>query len=669
MKHVILKELHLVNFKGAKDLKIPFSNETTISGDNGTGKTRNFTAFIWLLFGKDQFDRKDFEILTIENGKVLDRVEAEVSGILDVDGNTLSLRRVYRQVWQRRRADKVERMVRHETLYYVDDVPLSAAEYKAKVDTIIDETVFKLITNPDFFFTLDWKKQREHLFNMAGTISDEEVAAMKPEFRALLDSISGTSFDEYRRKVNARKKKLQSDLDEISPRIDQTRRMMPEPLDFKGLESDLKNVESELSNVNNAISDKAAAIRLQYEGIQQKQGEINALKKQQQEVVFRAEQEAQRSAFEINSSRRNIENDLTAAKNDLIAAQREESEASRVVLSLKENIGLTELDLEKYRKDWAAENGREYQAGEGCLVCPVFGQNCGDASANEKHEEAQAKAKAAFFEIKTKNLEALDNHGGKLTESIKTYSAHLGEAEKNLSDASAKVVSANGEVDRLQKLLSETTIVGVAPVVPGQLSSWVDLQAQITEIEATIKDVNPVDDEELQGRRKELEGRRDELKTQFAAKDRINECEEEIKSLEEEGRNLSQQIADVEKDLVVMDDFTKTKIRECEGRVNDLFTLVNFQLFDRTIENKDNEENVFEVCIPKNKAGVPIGSTNTAEEINAGLDIINTLCRFHNVTAPIFIDGRESVNRIISTESQIINLKVTEEKKLSISNS
>lgn len=55
---------------------------------------------------------------------------------------------------------------------------------------------------------------------------------------------------------------------------------------------------------------------------------------------------------------------------------------------------------------------------------------------------------------------------------------------------------------------------------------------------------------------------------------------------------------------------------------------------------------------------------NTAGRINAGLDIINALCRFYNVSAPIFIDSRESVNNLIPTDSQIINLVVSHDKEI-----
>jgi hypothetical protein len=41
---------------------------------------------------------------------------------------------------------------------------------------------------------------------------------------------------------------------------------------------------------------------------------------------------------------------------------------------------------------------------------------------------------------------------------------------------------------------------------------------------------------------------------------------------------------------------------------------------------------------------------NTASKINAGLDII-TLCSVP-VTAPIFVDNKESVTNIMQTESQ-----------------
>ena len=64
--------------------------------------------------------------------------------------------------------------------------------------------------------------------------------------------------------------------------------------------------------------------------------------------------------------------------------------------------------------------------------------------------------------------------------------------------------------------------------------------------------------------------------------------------------------------------------------------------------------------------GVNFADLNGAGKINAGLDIINTLCIFHRVTAPIFVDNAESINEMLSTESQIIKLVVSNDTSLTI---
>jgi len=61
---------------------------------------------------------------------------------------------------------------------------------------------------------------------------------------------------------------------------------------------------------------------------------------------------------------------------------------------------------------------------------------------------------------------------------------------------------------------------------------------------------------------------------------------------------------------------------------------------------------------------VPYSNVNTAGKLNIGLDIINMLTEFYQVSAPIIIDNRESVTDIIECKSQIINLVVSPEDKI-----
>ena len=92
--------------------------------------------------------------------------------------------------------------------------------------------------------------------------------------------------------------------------------------------------------------------------------------------------------------------------------------------------------------------------------------------------------------------------------------------------------------------------------------------------------------------------------------------------------------------------------------------MATFRLFEYTIEDA-KKENPIETCVPL-VDGVPFTVANTASKVNAGLDIINALTSFYGVKAPIFIDNRESVNEIIPTQSQVINLVVTKDKQLVI---
>src|SRR5690554_3995776 len=61
-----LLELKLRNFKGIRNLDLEANGQDLrIYGDNATGKTTIYDAFLWLLFDKDSSNRKDFEIKTL----------------------------------------------------------------------------------------------------------------------------------------------------------------------------------------------------------------------------------------------------------------------------------------------------------------------------------------------------------------------------------------------------------------------------------------------------------------------------------------------------------------------------------------------------------------------------------------------------------------------------
>lgn len=662
MKQVKLKSLTLVNFKGHKDLTVNFDQETRISGDNATGKSTVFDSFVWMLFGKDQFDRKDFEIIPTFDNKRLDKVDSEVIAHIEIDGSEITLKRVLHQKWVRRRGTSEEVFDGCETLYYINNVPKKAGEYKAFVETIADESVFKLITNPSAFLALHWTKQREFLFEIAGNVSDTEVANSDPRFAALLELINGKSLVDFKKELSARKKKLKDDLENIQPKIDQTTRLMPEQKDFQSIESELRLTEEFISAIDLQISDKAAAIRGQYDEIQEKQKQISDLKTKQNEVVNSKRTEASKLAFDSNQKRTETENEISVAKRSIENTLNDIKSSESMIIETKRLIGVKEQELIELREEWSAENKKEYVTKDGCLICPAFNHECGDKTAHDKQSEFEKNAKQAFFESKQKKLNDINSEGLAKSTNLEGLKNRLTEINNDLKNSNDSLLLLESNVDRYQKTLLTTPIEHPKLVIASELPEWQELERQIKGIEATIGEVKPVDNSELNEKKSELLATRDQLKQDLSSRDLIAKYKAEIKSLEKQGSELAQQIADTEKQEFTIDEFNRVKIDECDRRVNGLFEIVKFKLFDKT-----NDGNEFESCIAINKAGVPIAATNTAERINAGIDIIRTLSKFYNVAAPIFVESSESVNTILNANSQMILLRVTEEPILTIS--
>ena len=650
MKRVTLKSLTLCNFKGEKERTTNFNPDvTTISGGNGLGKSRHFDAFIWLLFGKDSKDRKDYEIKTRIDGQELHNVECSVTGVIEVDGEEITLKRALMEDWVKPRG-QVERVFKgNHTECWWNDTPVNVGEYAKRIEAIIASSVFKMITNPAFFVNMPWKLQREQLFQLAGTVTDAEIVAKKPEFAALLDKISGKSLADFKAEISARKGRLKEELEQIQPRIDQTYKMMPENEDFNAIEVQIGMIDNEIKDIDRSIADMTATMRKMYEAEQEKQKKVNDLKSQCQKIIFKATEDAQKAAFEANSRRREIESTISSKEREIAFNRREIESGRKEIERLEAEIKKLKAEQDDLRGKWYEENGKAYN---GETICPHCGQELPVAMVEQARE--------IFIKEQVCKCNDLNDKGMLLGTRIKDLEARIKEVQANIENVAVDSIYA--EIEKLKSEFCQLPVVDAAAVVPESIPEWVELQEQIKGIEATISTEKAVPDVTMteSEKKSELNEKRDVLKKRLANRDAIKKYETEIERLEARGKELAQQIANAEKEEYTIEQFTRTKIDECETRINSMFKFVTFRLFDYTLEN-----NAVETCIPL-VGGVPYPSANTAGQINAGLDIINTLCKFYGICAPIFIDNRESVNDIIETESQVINLVVNKDNFLTI---
>ena len=272
-----------------------------------------------------------------------------------------------------------------------------------------------------------------------------------------------------------------------------------------------------------------------------------------------------------------------------------------------------------------------------------------------------SKAREVFTKAQADKCNDISTKGKQLGEKVAALEAKVVEIKQGVENATNNKATLCAELEALKAKFVEIPVVDAAAVVPELIPEWVAKQKEIADLEATIvTDNSGVDTTQLQNQKAELNKTRGDLVARLAKRDTIARCEKEIANLEAKGKALAQQIADAEREEYTVEQFTKTKVEECENRINAMFRFVAFRLFDYTIDG-----NPVETCIAT-VGGVPYGSANTASKVNAGLDIINTLCKFYGVCAPIFIDNRESVNELVETESQIINLVVNHDNFLTI---
>ena len=309
MRTIKLKSLSLINFKGVRSLNIGFSDaETLVAGDNGTGKTTVFDSFLWLLFGKDSTGRSDsnFNIKTLDaDGKPILHLEHSVTGVLSVDGKTVTLQRCYVENWVKPRGTTEESLKNHATEFYLNGVKLATKkEYDSEVAAIIPEDVFRMITNPFYFTSMKPEAQKEILLDMVGTLTDQDVAQTKPEYLELLAQLSGRSIAQYAKEVAAKKKACKDELSVIPSQIETARKLMPEEEDWVAIDSEIENKNARIQQIEEQIADKSKLNEQEYQrkaSIQKQIGEKRLqLNSRMNEIATEANKGRNEASLKLN---------------------------------------------------------------------------------------------------------------------------------------------------------------------------------------------------------------------------------------------------------------------------------------------------------------------------------------------------------------------------------
>lgn len=666
---IVLKKMTLVNFKGIRNLVIDFGQQTNIYGKNEAGKTTVSDAFRWLLFGKDSTDRADFEIKTLDSrNRVIPKLSHEVEAIFEINGSEETAKKVLEEKWEKKRGTPEPVFTGNQTAYFWNGVPLKQGEYQAKIGNLLDEKVFKLITNAVHFNdNLKWEDRRAVLIQIAGNITDQDIAAGDTEYEQLLSEIGKETLKEFKAKKNAEKKKLKEALEILPTRIDEATRSMPDPIDFFVVEKNITGKKNELAGIETELSDRVAAMKEKHDAINVKQGEILGLRTKISQTEYNIKtsyqervQSREREIGNLRSQLRNLNDEATRNKSDYMNADR------RKTAIVKEQNQL--------REDWNKGNAEqseilkvEFAFDESKCSCPTCKQRLPETNIAEQRatlEKNFNNDKTSKVNTITAKLKGITDRGKELGNEITDLDKKVDEINKSNETLIEQVNTLTGQLTALEtehnaQTANDTEALNTALQSSEELAT---MKSKIESVEAEIEALNtPENMDDLKQRKILVQGEIDLLNKQLSTKEQIEKTKLRISELEAEEKSLAQQIADLEKTEFIIERFERAKSDEVEKRVNDKFKHVRFKLFETQINGGEVP------CCHTLYKGVPWSDLNTAGKIWAGLDIISVLNEHYDVKAPIFLDNRESTTEIPEIDAQIINLIVSpQDEKLRI---
>lgn len=638
MTEIKIKRLSLENFKCHKALKLDFmGGNAAIYGDNASGKTSIYDALTWLLFGKDSQGNgeKNIEIKPLDaNGEVKDHdALTAVEAVLDVNGEEVTLRRTYREVWTTKRGSSQATYDGNTSEYYVSGVPCKKNAFQEKVNELVSEDTFRMLTSVSYFANgISWQDRRGVLFKVAGIVDDGQILATNEAFAPLVESMGKLSLEDYKKKMLAEKRKFVGAKTEIPARISECQKTIDDiqGIDFVGTraEVDALNIQKDSISAQIVAIEHDSAADQKHVEIREAQLELTALENENR--VYRTSQSG--GILDV----KNLMADLADLRRALDQKKHAHDSEKAHIATLNDKIA-------EFRSRWMIVNGEMFTGGS---CCPTCGQSLPAAQLQAARDQFEASKRNRLNDI----LQAANS-----------YKESKAQAEEWLKHQSEEIQQMVASIQAKQQEIAaaEANLVEVRDM-DGYADRKQTIQARIDKLNDDLYEMTRASSDVIGKLRMEMT----EVTT------RINACmavigkeslleysRQRVEQLREDARNAAECLEVIEKMLYLMDEYSRYKTSFVEDSINGMFRIARFRLFREQANGgiEDRCDVVYD--------GIPYISVNNGMKINLGIDIINTLSTAYGVRVPLFVDNAESVTKLENCNSQIIRLVVSENDK------
>lgn len=641
-----LLSLTLSMFKGIKDFKLDCNGgNCNVYGDNAVGKTTLKDALTWLLFDKNSEDVKDFGIMRLDNGEVVHKTEPTVEAVFRMENDsTLTLKKVYKEVWTKPRGQLEEVLSRHTTDYYIDGVPKSATEYKKFIASIIDEKRFKVLTEPRYFNeNLKPEERRAMLLDIVGGVDQSVVIAQSPDLRELGGLLRGKTVEDFQRMTKASIKDTQKRIDEIAPAIRECENMKPaQDAANQGL------YEAQAQRLRDRVA------LLQGDIAQVKAGRTDPATVQAYNDRCKELAELRRAWHEKQEKAR------TAFLSEVKEAEHQQADTEAKLRRAQSTLDNLEMQKQSYAtqrerlvQEFQTERSRTLHVAEDVqTICPVCKQGL-PAEIVEKARE-NVKAEVQQFNLdRAERLKAINVKGKAVAAEISKIEEQQAELVPERDVLKRECQDAEDRAREAREALREFDTQ--------ELPAPEEIVAAEKEV-ARLKKQIDTPDADVESQIAELEKQKQELQTQIdeavdfvAACKQAQQIEMRIRELKDQEQELGKTYMQLQKHQHLCGQYTRRLTEYIDSKVADHFQVARFRLFKNNITNDGIEE-----CCDTMMDGKPYDSLNAAAQVEVGLDIILTLAKQYDFSAPVMIDNAESYTQLPDTgDLQIIRLIVS----------
>lgn len=647
MTDILINKILYKNFKGLKNFELVLNGTSAVvSGRNGLGKTTLADGLQWLFFGKDSTgaklnpkprDKQNQELLGLEP-----TIEAEMI----VDGKVTVLKRIQEEKWTTKKGELEKTRGNDTTKYFIDSVPIKEKDWKSFLEKLGGDLSLQMLSSSSFFMSLNWKERREILIDFTG-LTDQQIIDSDSELKEINTFLGDHSIDEIKKILKGRKTEIKQNIDGMPARIQEVTDMKS---NLNLGDRTQTAIQKDIDEMNQLISEKESwlveaktgAVNTELVELKQKQADLK-VKLADQRAVFITNANAATATLteDLNKQQKTV-NLLRSKVNEL------ESSEYRTNQAIQEKTDFLENHLEKYKEL------KSIEFDENRTTCPTCHQELPAEEAEQMRLDFNQR-KATVLEQNISLGKAARQDKEKLEAEIEKIKKDLTAARMDLKAASDRLDLINSELNYEQKRNGEFEDSQV----------YRDINAEMAQVEIAIeraanKDTNAEVEKlssDIQSDKTILAGLNQEMQKFEMVKTydiRLNELKEQDKSLKEQNQ-------EVEKQLWLIEEFTRRKVKRIEDSINERFSIIKWKLFD-----VQKNEGIKEMCEATYQGIEYSSGLNNGARINCDLDIIRTLSRELGITMPVFVDNAESVNTLQPIEGQMIELQVTEDEKLKV---